>query len=141
MIVCLFSSFYRSTEIKTTVDKIIREDHDDRDEAAEETWSLGVSAIAAVMSSSTPGRDCSSFGTFSMWDVENANGSDSGLQPASFLVCTRIMYFVCGCSPLMLYSKSADDEREEISVGEAEDSKAEESLASSPVTSSSLILR
>ena len=27
-----------------------------------------------------------------MWDVENANGSDSGLHPASFLVWTRIMY-------------------------------------------------
>ena len=66
MFVFHFSSFYRSTEIRTTVEEIMREDHDDdRDEAAEETWSLGVSAMAAVMSSSTPGRDCSSFGTFS----------------------------------------------------------------------------
>ena len=57
--------FYRSTEIRTTIEEIMREDHDDCDEAFEETWSFGVSAIAAVMSSSTPGRDCSSFGTFS----------------------------------------------------------------------------
>ena len=56
------SLFYRSTETRIGVrDSTVVNigDHDHEGEAAAETW-----------------------------DVENAKGSDSGLQPTSFLVCT-----------------------------------------------------
>ena len=39
-------------------------------------------------------------------DVVNVNTCDSGLHPSSFCVWTRIAYFVCCWSPLMLYAKA-----------------------------------
>ena len=63
------SLFYRSTETRirvreSTVVNVGDHDHDEGEAAeAEETWSLGGSAI--TVKSSSPARDWSSFGTFS----------------------------------------------------------------------------
>ena len=60
------SLFYRSTTNKIRVNErwvstvVV---HEEEEEAAEATWSLGGSAITVM--SSSPGRDCSSFSTFS----------------------------------------------------------------------------